>query len=323
MYCLIFVFSRDLLLYVSPIFVVLFLPDALAVHFLHYFIYIKVLHFFKDKNDLNGIAQFFDYYHQHLVENYGAKSELCTVHLHTHLYEQVNRHGCLSMTSCFPRESYIGNAVKWCKGHRYILEQFNTWYKLDQLLRPDCTLNISSLTRDERFDDKYLLQSIVESFKKKFLQCCIKKNIRSLGTNPTKIYARYFRGLQTFHSLSYGRSGNAISYWIAIKNDKCKKKHRICFGEVIFYFRIGDEDCYAFIKQYPCINKCLSDGLSSAAVPQNLIDRLNDYYYFFHDKKFVYKIVPVASIVNKVIRMAWMESDVSVFTEVHLDWEHD
>ena len=152
---------------------VLFLPDKLAMHFLHYFIYVKVLHFFQDKHDLQDVDHFFDYYHQHLAQHYGPKSELLTVHLHKHLYDQVNRHGSLSMTSCFPRESYIGNAIKWCKGHRYVLEQFNTWYQLDQMLRSESTLNISYLNQDQHFDDKYLRQSMVESFKGKFLQCCV------------------------------------------------------------------------------------------------------------------------------------------------------
>ena len=113
-------------MYVSPIFGILFLPDQMALHFLHYFIYIRVLHFYQNKDELNDIDYFFNYYYEHLAENYGPKSELCTIHIHSHLLEQVKRHGSLSMTSCFPRESYIGSAVKWCHGKKFILEQFIT-----------------------------------------------------------------------------------------------------------------------------------------------------------------------------------------------------
>lgn len=300
----------------------LFLPDDLALHFLHYFIYIRILHFYKNKDELHDINKFFDYYYQHLSMYYGARSELCTVHLHTHLLDQVNRHGSLSMTSCFPRESYIGKAIKLCKGQKYILEQFNTWYKLDSLLYLDSTLNMSYLTQDERFDEKYLIKSLVESVNEKFVYCCDKKNIELNGTTLIKIFSRYFRGLKTFHSLSYGRSGNAISYWVSIKNDKCPQNYGVCFSEVIYYFRI-DNDYYAFIKHYSCTDKNLSNGLSSISVSQELLDRLNKYHHFFHDKRYSYKIVPVARIINKVIRMPWMEPDVSVFTEIDLDWEHD
>ena len=105
---------RDFLLYVSPIFVILFLPDEMAVHFLHYFIYIRILHYHENRDELYGIDEFFDHYYQHLVEHYGPKSELCTIHIHSHLLAQVKHHGALSMTSCFPRESYMGTAIKWC-----------------------------------------------------------------------------------------------------------------------------------------------------------------------------------------------------------------
>ena len=315
-------YYRDLLLYISPVLVVLFLPDVLALHFLHYFVYIKTLHFFQNKDELQGIDKFFDYYYRHLSEHYGPKSELCTVHIHTYLLDQVNRHGSLSITSCFPRESYIGKAVQLCKGQKYILEQYNTWYKLDRILCVDSTLNISYLTQDEHFDEKYLVKSVTESVNAKFVKCYNVKGLPLDDVKSMKIYARYFRGLKTFHSLSYGRSGNAVSYWVSVKNDRCSQNQSICFGEVIYYCRI-DNDYYAFIKCYSCIDKHLSDGLLSTSIPVKLNDRLNYYYHFFHDKKYSYKIIPVSGIINKVIRMAWKEADISVFTEIYVDWEHD
>ncbi len=309
-------------MYVSPILVILFLPDKLALHFLHYFIYIRVLHFYKDKDELHNIDYFFNYYYEHLAEHYGPKSELCSVHIHSHLLAQVNRHGSLAMTSCFPRESYIGNAVKWCHGKKYILEQFITWYKLDHILYPDNSINIHYLTQRKHFDEKYLDYSLIESLNDKFLQCCLKKKMHLDGKKPVKKYARYFYGLKTFHSLSYVRGGNAISYWVSIKNEECPQKHGICFGEVIYYFQF-DNEYYAFIKHFKCIDQSLSDGLSSTSIPQDLLDRLNVFYHLFHDKNFSYKIVSTNHIMNKVIRMSWIERDVSVFTEVHIDWEHD
>ena len=40
---------RDFLLYIAPVFAVLFLPDRYAQHFLLYFVYVKTLHYFTDK----------------------------------------------------------------------------------------------------------------------------------------------------------------------------------------------------------------------------------------------------------------------------------
>ena len=163
-----FLHCRDFLLYVSPIFVVLFLPDQLAAHFLHYWAYIRVLHFHHDKTELLDVDQFFDYYYEHLAEHYGPKSELCTVHIHCHLLAQVTRHGCLALTSCFPRESYIGKAVKWCHGKKHMLEQFFTWYRIDRKLCDDNTMSISHLFDEQRFDDKYLDKSTIESCANEF-----------------------------------------------------------------------------------------------------------------------------------------------------------
>ena len=86
-----------------------------------------------------------------------------------------------------------------------------------------------------------------------------------------KIYARYLRGLKTFHLLSYRRSGHTVSYWVLVKSNIRSQNHGIYFDEVIYYFRIVN-DCYAFINHHGCINKRLSDGLISTSIPRNLND---------------------------------------------------
>ncbi|CAF4596619.1 unnamed protein product, partial [Rotaria socialis] len=196
------------------------------------------------------------------------------------------------MTSCFPRESYIGNAIKWCQGKKYMLEQFITWYKIDHSLYPDSTLNMTYLTQNQRFDDKYLNKRLIASLDEKFIKCCNKKNIQLDTRKRIKQYGRYFRGLKTFHSLSYERGGNAISYWVFVKDNECSQNHA-----------------------FKCLDKSLADGLASVTVPNDLLDRLNNYYHFFNDQTFVYKIVQVNCILNKAIRMSWIESNTSVFTQ--------
>jgi hypothetical protein len=203
-----------------------------------------------------------------------------------------------------------------------MLEQFITWYKVDRTLYSNNRWNINHLFRQEHFDDKYLDKSLVTSMNDKFLRCCDKHKIQLDKTKPIKQYARYFRGFKKFHSLSYQRGGNAISYWLSCKNNECSQKHGLCFSEIIYYFQFNNE-YYAFIKMYRCINKTLADGLSSVNIPQNLLDRLSNYYHIFHDKKYSYEIVPVGWLLNKVIRMLWIERNVSVFTEIYFDWEHD
>jgi hypothetical protein len=50
---------RDFFLYVSPVFAMLFLPENYSAHFLLYYTYIKVLHFYTDKRQLLGIDHLF------------------------------------------------------------------------------------------------------------------------------------------------------------------------------------------------------------------------------------------------------------------------
>ena len=112
---------------------------------LYYFVFIRVLHFYYDRDELRDTDHYFNFYYEHLAGYYGPKSELCTIHIHSHFLDQVKRHESLPMTSCFPKESSLGTTVKWCQGEKYILEQFSTWYKVDHSLYSNNRLNINYL----------------------------------------------------------------------------------------------------------------------------------------------------------------------------------
>ena len=309
---------RDFLLYISPVFVSLYLPDALALHFLHYFVYIRSLHFFQSTDELIDIEQFFLFYYKHLADHYGVKSQLCTVHLHLHLKDQVLNHGGLSMTSCFARESYLGNALQWCHGKKYVLEQFITWYLVDRSLSPPTSFDLNRLFFAERYDERYLNRAIINDYRDK-LAACLRKKKMAMGN--IQYFARYFRGLRAFHSMAYSKSGTGISYWISISNDRCPEGRSTCFGEILFYISEMDAH-FAFVKKYDCIHASLSDGLTTVEMSQNLSEKLSKFYGCYDRRKFSYKILPVALISNKVVNMPWLNSTY-IFTDVVLDWEHD
>ena len=309
---------RDFLLYVSPVFACLYLPDALALHFLHYFVYVRSLHFFQSTDELIGIEQFFLFYYKHLADHYGVKSQLCTVHLHLHLKDQVINHGALSLTSCFARESYLGNALQWCHGKKYILEQFITWYLIDRSLSPTSSFDVNRLFYAEKYDERYLNRTVIDDHQDKLMACLRKKKMPTAAIN---YFARYFRGLRVFHSMAYSKSGNSITYWVSISNERCPVGRSSCFGEILFY--IGESNVhYAFVKKYDCIHSSLSDGLTTVAMPPNLSEKLDKLYGCYNRRKFSYKILPVAFISNKVINMPWL-NNTYIFTDVALDWEHD
>ncbi|CAM4823140.1 unnamed protein product [Rotaria magnacalcarata] len=309
---------RDFLLYVSPIFVSLFLPDSLALHFLHYFVYIRTLYFYDHVTELDGIENLFNYYYERITDYYGKKSQLCTLHLHLHLKDQVLKHGALVFTSCFARESYIGQSVKWCLGRKYILEQFITWYSVDRSLALKNSMKLNDIFYVEKFIGNYINMLLIQNYQDKLNLCSIKKKMNLTGSN---FFSRYSRGLKLFHSRAYTRSGYGISYFVSISNENCLMKRKTCFGDVLFYFDCDDRH-YAFVKKYKCINFSFSDALPTVSVPQFISDKLNFYYGFYNHKQFSYKIIPVADISNKVINMKW-SNDTFVYTDVVCEREHD
>ena len=311
-------FLRDFLLYISPIYVCLFLPDSLALHFLYYFVYICALHFYEDKNELNDIEQFFSYYYKHIAYYYGEKSQLCTIHLHLHLKDQVLKHGALSFTSCFARESYIGQTVKWCLGKTYILEQFTTWYSVDRSLASVNSMKLKDIFSVEKFSENYINVVLIKSYQKK-LNICSKK--RNMNITNMHFYSRYRRGLKMFHSRAYTRSGNKISYFVSTLCDICPLKRKTCFTDVLFYFCYNNR-YYAFVKIYKCINFGIADALSTITVPDVINNKLKFYFGFYNYRQYAYKIISVADIYNKVITMKW-STDILAYTDVFCDWVHD
>ncbi|CAF1606063.1 unnamed protein product, partial [Didymodactylos carnosus] len=233
---------------------------------------------------------------------------------------QAIKHGALALTSCFARESYLGNSLRWCHGKKYILEQFITWYIIDRSLRRTNKMNIDDLFYSEQFDERYLNKSFIPMHQDKLSLCLQRKNI-----DPnTKIiyYARYRRGIKSFHSRAYSRSGNAISYMVSISTHKCPAKRQTCFAEILFYLNIHGV-YYALIPKHDCVDSSISSGLSITTVPPQLVEKLNDYYGFYNDKQYSYKIVPLLHVMNKVIKMQWSQKNIYVFTDIILDCEHD
>ncbi|CAF3710089.1 unnamed protein product [Rotaria socialis] len=198
---------RDFLLYISPVFACLFLPDTLALPFIHYFLHVRALYAYDDITELNDIENIFNYYYEHIVDYYGEKSQLCTLHLHSHLKEQVLKHGALVYTSCFARESYIGHSLKWCLGKNYILEQFITWYKVDRSLASSNSITLNDIFNVEKLDETYTDKCFIQNYQNKLITCSRQKKI---DLTTSRYYSRYSRGFKMFHSRAYTRGDLAM-----------------------------------------------------------------------------------------------------------------
>ena len=104
-------YFRDFLLYIAPVFAVLFISDRYAAHFILYFLCVRSLHYVHDKSSLVGIHLLVNQYLEAIESLYRPCTSLCSLHMHQHLLEQVDQHGSLSMTSCFARESFSGSSI--------------------------------------------------------------------------------------------------------------------------------------------------------------------------------------------------------------------
>ncbi|CAF1229241.1 unnamed protein product [Didymodactylos carnosus] len=193
----------------------------------------------------------YNYYYQNMAKHYGAKSQLCTIHLHLHLKVQLLKYGSLSLTSCFPREDYLRNSLKWCQVKKYVLEQFIPWYLVDRTLRRTNELSINDLFFAENFDERYLNNKIIQTYEDKLTACLMKKNV-----DPTRTtiiyYARYCRGVRKFHCRAYARRGDTISYYVSISNPTCSAQRTTYFDEVLYYLQMSGS-YYALIKKYDCM----------------------------------------------------------------------
>jgi hypothetical protein len=323
---------RDFFLYISPIFVVFYLPADYSVHFLLYYSFVKALYFFTDKKQLTGIDRLFYLYHESLSHLYSARSELATIHCHSHLLSQVNSHGALCFTSCFPRESYLAYVLKLCKGKTHVLNQLVTWYEISQNTQHTSSFTLHDLFSKETFSVSFVDNNFIISVHHDFTSCL---QAFSASASHCKFFSRYYRGLvcfhsicysrrghsiSHFHSICYSRRGHSISHFVSIQSSSCVKND-LCFATVLFYFSLHNQ-YYAFVKHYPCLSRSLLSSLNRSVEP--LVKKLIDSYFkFFDEEVFLFKIIPVSSIAKKVIKIPTLEDNICSFATVDFEFEHD
>ena len=155
--------------YVSPLFVINFLPNDYSAHFLLYYTFVKVLYFFTDEKQLLNIDNLFSLYHESLSRLYSKRSELATVHYHTHLLSQVFSHGALCFTSCFSRESYFAQVLNWCKGTTHVLNQMVIWYNISQNIHKSGSVSVSDIFSKESFSPTFLDKNFIATVQYDFV----------------------------------------------------------------------------------------------------------------------------------------------------------
>jgi len=308
---------RDFFLYISPFFVVYYLPDGYSVHFLFYYTFVKSLYFFHDKKQSTDVQRLFYFYHERLSRLYSKRSELATIHYHTHLFSQVRFHGALCFTSCFPRESYLAFVLKFCKGKTHILKQLVTWYEISQNTHNSASVSLFDIFFKKTFSNSFLDNAFIICTYPDFSRCL---NLFSASVVDCIFYSRYYRGLICFHSVCYSRRGHSISHYVSVQSSSCIK-NETCFASVLFYFSLHNQH-YAFVQLYPCLAKSLTSNLTRPVDPfvKKIID---SSFKFFDERLFVFKILPVSSILKKVIKIPTLEKNICSYACIDFEFEHD
>ena len=92
---------RLFLIYLSLPFLLFFnhhFPPLLVYHFSLYSIYIRTLCHFDEKQNIYDVRPFIETHLRRFSEVYPMSKELLSTHCHVHLWQQVIRHGSLSVT---------------------------------------------------------------------------------------------------------------------------------------------------------------------------------------------------------------------------------
>lgn len=317
-----FILCRDFFIVVSPLIAILFLPDVYALHSLHFYLYMRPLYYYDELSELDRIEYLFDTYYAKISQLYGHKCKLLIVHLHLHLKEQVLKHGALSITSCFSRESYLGLALRMCHGKKFILQQFMMWYSVDQSLPLKKVPTVDEIFKEEKFDDRYLDTYLIGKYRNEIISELIKANSSFNANSLLKYYSRYRRGFKTFHSIANTRAGRASSATVFIVNDQCGEQRNKCFGEVIAYFQQSNS-FYAFIKCFTCLDTSITFTLSTVSVPYDITVRINRYYTLCDLNKYFYMVVETAKIIKKALRLPWNQNQFFAFPDIVYDFDHD
>ncbi|CAF4310239.1 unnamed protein product, partial [Rotaria magnacalcarata] len=110
----------------TPLSSILQLPNQTPYDSMHLIYHGHDSLLFNDNKQLDGVDHLFHLYHKSLSRLYSERSELTTVHYHSHSASQVHSRGALCSTSCFSRESYLAYALKLRKGTTHVLNQLVT-----------------------------------------------------------------------------------------------------------------------------------------------------------------------------------------------------
>ncbi|CAF1156768.1 unnamed protein product [Didymodactylos carnosus] len=149
---------------------------------------------------------------------YGQCSELFSIHAHLHLYQQANAHSGLVFHSMFSSESILNYLSKFAYENIGLGEQIVYWYTID--IQQQVKTSYPLFERNEFPVDNLTDANLLIDYKKEFRLACLKYFSDDIISNK-KIFSRFQRGLEIFHSLSYRNRQQSASYCVSVRNLNC------------------------------------------------------------------------------------------------------
>lgn len=195
------------------------------------------------------------------------------------------------------------------------------WWCIYRQIRSREVHYCSRLLTDEYFiNDNFFDYNTLKNYSQEFT-LMFNQVFGQFPSASLKYYARYQRGLITYHSLMYTRRFNSNSYSVCVKNDNDPTKLLFSYGEIIFFFYFNDEPFF-FFKRYMRSKKSFSSLMNPIEHISNWNLYVDKYYKLVRHSSSEFIILPCAAIIHKCI-FVLLSDEYSVWTPVELELEHD
>ncbi|CAF4876804.1 unnamed protein product, partial [Rotaria sp. Silwood1] len=214
-------------------------PEVYVYHFSLYFIYIRNLRHFSNRDEIREMPTFIEEYLKLFSSLYDQCAELYSAHALYHLHEQVEEHGGLAHHSLFSTESCLNHIAKLSHGSISLGQQISYWWCIHRQINSRKMINRPTLfTKSELILDSFFVYDVIENYRQEF-DLAYNQTFGEFPPQSMKFYSRYVHGLIVYHSMSYSRRNKSNSFSVLIETRNLRGEPINCFGQILLYFYVN------------------------------------------------------------------------------------
>ncbi|CAF3701611.1 unnamed protein product [Rotaria sp. Silwood1] len=170
-------------------------PEVYVYHFSLYFIYIRNLRHFSNRDEIREMPTFIEEYLKLFSSLYDQCAELYSAHALYHLHEQVEEHGGLAHHSLFSTESCLNHIAKLSHGSISLGQQISYWWCIHRQINSRKMINRPTLfTKSELILDSFFVYDVIENYRQEF-DLAYNQTFGEFPPQSMKFYSRYVHGL--------------------------------------------------------------------------------------------------------------------------------